>query len=78
MLLVGLIGMYRFWKPVPYFFLSALLFAFVSSPLLPPRWLVLSGWEVMFEGLATLLAGLIFGVAVLGPAKSLFQRHPST
>lgn len=75
LLLVGFVGMYRFWQLARHFFLGAYLFAFLPWPFFPPPRVFPSGWEVLFEGLGTMLAGLIYGVAVLGPAKSLFERR---
>ena len=75
LLLVGLFGMYRFWPLARHFFLGAYLFAFLPWPFVPPPRVFPSGWEVLFEGLGTMLAGLIYGVAVLGPAKFLFERR---
>jgi hypothetical protein len=75
LLLVGFIGMYRFWQPAPHLFLGAYLFAFVPWPYFPPDRLFPSGWEVLFDGLGTMMAGLIYGVAVLGSATPLFERR---
>ena len=72
LLVVGVIGMFRFWRPAPYVFFSAPLLAYLMTPLTAPGWFPLSGWEAMFEGFATLLAGIIFATAVNGSAKDLF------
>jgi len=71
LLLVGVVGMLRFWKPASYFFIAAPVMVYLTSPI--NGWLVLSGWESMFEGFSVLLAGALFSTAVFGAAKGLFQ-----
>ena len=69
--IVGFVGMLRTWRFAPHVFLAAYVVEFAGMPL--AGWYAATGWQVMFEGLAGVLAGALFVIAVFGPAKQLFQ-----
>jgi len=67
----GFVGMLRTWRFAPHVFLAAYVVEFAGMPL--AGWYAATGWQVMFEGLAGVLAGALFVAAVFGPAKQLFE-----
>jgi|ERR1035437_9959849 hypothetical protein len=75
MILVGAVGMYMTRRGAPYVFIAASLLSLAVTPLF--GWYAASGWQLLFEGFAWVLSGVLFTLAVAGPAKVLFADATS-
>ena len=70
--LVGAVGMFLGLPHTPWVFLGASVLSLVMTAAV--GWYAATGWQVLFEDLAYVLAGVLFMAAVAGPAKPLFEH----
>jgi len=71
--LVGVVGMFVFWKPGIYVFFSAVTLRILLSPAILP-WHAMTGWSSLFGDIGTIMEGVLFGLVFFGPAKQLFDK----
>lgn len=73
-IVVGAVGMFRTRRWGPPLFLAGEVLSLVVTPF--TGWYAATGWQVLFEGLAYVLSGALFTLAVYGAARPLFEdRH---
>ena len=70
MVITGAAGMFVTRRGAPYLFLAASLLSLAVTPVF--GWYAASGWQLLFEGFAWVLSGVLFTLAVTGPAKVHF------
>ena len=71
LLLAGFVGMFQGRRNAPYVFLASVVFAHLVAPLF--GWVALSGWSYLADAINTMWTGIVFAIAVFGPARHLFD-----
>ena len=74
-IIAGAIGMFLTRRWGPPLFLAGEVLSLVVTPF--TGWYAATGWQVLFEGLAYVLSGALFVLAVYGPARPLFEARQS-
>jgi len=70
-LLIGLVGMFFFWKPSRFFFLAIVLVSILFYPVLYP-WYVDTAWDRLLTAFGDVFDGVLLALIFFGPAKPLF------